>query len=341
MDSIVRVARDPLPILTDLFDASLHPERWCWQAIAVAVRRGLPDVVRFLGSHASPYQSELDGVFPMALAQQGPRPPHPPAGHDDNLYVNVETVTALAEIGVRIPPDQFLDFMDNVCKEKGYPERIEDEPVMAALLEIKEEGVAPPANWYATWKFIDRPHLLQQLMDHGILSPDGVDQCLRSCANAGRELGSDGMVDLAHRALSLGASRAKALLSAALEGNSSLMKLMLATKGHGENVKDPEVVMSMLQSQRFTAEMCDIILGPDRAAVLADPSLAVFNMVINKATQTANYVLFQMVNEGSVLGEVKALLDFGFRAKAAEVALAKSLGLQETAALMEGFGTAV
>ncbi|KAJ3188985.1 hypothetical protein HK101_009056 [Irineochytrium annulatum] len=246
--------------------------------------------------------------------------------------------------------------------DRGYPERIEDEPVIAALLEMRER-VPPPADWYATWKLIDRPHLRQQLINHGILSPDGMDQCLRSCANAGRELGNR-MVELAHRAMSLGASRAKALLFAAMEGDCRLMKLMLAMQERGDEVKDPMVVMNMLQSNRFTPYMCDLVLGAnytvpaeaialivqqtyrlfnddemvavlrrlldavvgDKAALLADPSLAVFEVVINKAMQSFNYMLFRTVNEGRVLGEVKALLDFGFRATAAEVALTKSLG---------------
>ncbi|KAJ3145575.1 hypothetical protein HK101_002428 [Irineochytrium annulatum] len=313
-----------------------------------------------------------------ALARRGPRPPYSPAGHDDHLYVDVETIAAVAEIGVRIHPRQFLDFMDRVCKEKGYPERIEDVPVMAALLEIREPVPLPP-SWNAPWKLIDRPHLLQQLIDHGILLPDGVDQCLRSVADASHELGWEKMLDLAHRAVSLGASRANALLSSALEGDCVLMRLMLATKEDVKEAKDPEVVMHMVKSHRFTLEMCDLVIGAgytvpgeailvmvqktytrmddntrvavlrrmldavegDRAAFIAGPGLAIFTKVLFAAPRTVHGSLSPAVNEERVLEEVKALLDIGFRATASEIAMAKRGGLRETAALMEGFESAV
>ncbi|KAJ3133667.1 hypothetical protein HK101_004440, partial [Irineochytrium annulatum] len=354
MTTMMHEASDPLPILKELVGASFwdpDADDRCWLFIATAVSRGLLDVVRFLGTYA-----DDDGRLTIYNTI-------------NKECLNVDAVAALTEIGARITQEQFIDVLTQ--RYKVLPQRIQDEPILAALLESLEL-VSLPNNWtwFTAWKLIERPTLRAQLIERGVIPPNTIDLCLRSCANAVYDLDRKAATVLAQRCLDLGASRAGALTYAAEIGDCELMRVVLATDA--EESKDPGLVMAVVRSVRLSLAMCELVLDAgydvpakeaiavvaqsdsgflpgdsrlqvlrmmldaglrDRDAILADPGTLsrVFEIIMRREMRVVDFSAWGTDRETSkkeemTLPQVGALLEFGFRPSAEDVALAKSLG---------------
>ncbi|KAJ3194379.1 hypothetical protein HK101_002852 [Irineochytrium annulatum] len=273
LGQIVSEAPDPLPVLTELLDGSWHATSpaACAEAVGAAARRGLPEV--------------------MALGSR-----------NGDSKLNVHAVKALMELDVRITPNVILEGLWRLFAT--LPECIEDEPLLAALVDVPMEHDSALPHWFPdfAWKLIDRPVLRQQLIARGILPHACLDLCLFSAADAVDELGWDGARDLALRAIGHGARSKVALERAAGVGDVGLVQLLLTIIDEFTWWRDPGVVTAMVRSQALTPEMCDLVLGAGYGVTAG---------AIAVVAQTT----YKLLDDSDTLKILRALLDAGLQNK--------------------------